>query len=137
MTTNLRINRGWRGHVSDAVALRALRVESDLQPEVWYGAGCKSDRRTGRYGRAVRSGARYRNVFQVRGIFRLCHDARDPASAAPLHRRAYLEAHPVERNGEGFFLEGACGGVCKAVRSGGDSSRRSEGVAKPNRRCYI
>ena len=47
-------DRSGRGHVSDAVALRTVRAEPDLQPAVWHGA-----HRSG-HGWARRHGAKFR-----------------------------------------------------------------------------
>ena len=51
-------NRSRGGHFPDALPLRALRVESDLQLALWYGACGESDRGPGRHDRAFRSAPR-------------------------------------------------------------------------------
>ena len=54
-------DRGRQRYVPDAVSLRALRTEPDLQSEVRHRAGRARDRRTRRYDRALRPGDRQGN----------------------------------------------------------------------------
>ena len=51
-------HRGGRRHVPDAVAVRALRPESDVQPALRHGPGRAGGRRPGRHRHGLRSGTR-------------------------------------------------------------------------------
>ena len=61
-------DRSGSGHVPDALAVRTLRLESDLQFEVRYGARGAGHGRPGRHDRSVRSGNRTRHGIQVSGV---------------------------------------------------------------------
>jgi len=51
-------NRSGRRLFSDAVALRAVRTQSDVQLALRHAAHCPLDRRSGRHGSSIRRGAR-------------------------------------------------------------------------------
>ena len=61
-------DRGGSGSVFDAFALRAVRSQSDVQPEIWHDSHCARHRRLERYGGGLRCRSRDRHRVCVRTL---------------------------------------------------------------------
>ena len=59
------LDRGGERHVPDALAVRALRPEPDVQPALRHHSGRAAHRRTGGFGAALRSGDAHRHRRRV------------------------------------------------------------------------
>ena len=91
-------DRGWQRHVPDAVAIRALRAEPDVQPEIRNAADRPRDGRTRRYrGRGDR--------IQVRDDGRHGDDVGHPRGAGGVSQQGSLAPPDARRDGARPLVE--------------------------------
>ena len=107
-TKRWRTRRSRRRYLPDAVAVRAVRDEPDVQPALRHAADRSRNGRVGRFGRRLRTAnarQRHRDRLHVlradgRGTRR-----RRSSAAAPFSRRDGLARFAAERHGARFRLE--------------------------------
>ncbi len=97
-------HRGGIGHLPDAVAVRAVRPEPDVQPPLRHRPARAPRRRAGRHRDKLRSGGQRLDRFRLRRLHAVGPDRHPPLGARHLPGQAGLARPAGERDASGPFM---------------------------------
>ncbi len=98
---------GGQRHVPDALALRALRTEPDVQPALRHRTGGTAHRRSGRFDSALRCCQRPGHRYRIQRLRRRGGHVGHRHRAGSVSRQHGLASAGAQRHGAGFLLEPA------------------------------